>query len=59
MRHRLYGGVRGSLCKEALYSIFIDPDKNNPRAKHVYSKAGFSEVGEYNPSAGAFIGSVR
>ena len=21
MRHRLYGGVRGSLCKEALYSI--------------------------------------
>ena len=21
MRHRLYGGVRGSLCKGALYSI--------------------------------------
>lgn len=24
MRHRLYGGVRGSLCKEALYSIPIE-----------------------------------
>ena len=23
MRHRLYGGVRGSLCKGALYSIIF------------------------------------
>lgn len=37
-------------------TFFIDPDQNNPRAKHVYEKAGFKEVGEYDPQAGAFIG---
>ncbi len=37
-------------------TFFIDPDQNNPRAKHVYHKAGFNEVGDYNPQAGAFIG---
>lgn len=39
-------------------TFFIDPDKNNPRAEHVYSKAGFKRVGEYNPTAGAFVGSM-
>ena len=28
-------------------TFFIDPDSNNPRARHVYEKAGFSFVGEY------------
>ncbi len=27
--------------------FFIDPDDNNPKAKHVYEKAGFREVGEF------------
>ena len=36
----------------------IDPDKNNPRAKHVYKKAGFEEVGNYSPTEGAFIGQM-
>lgn len=35
--------------------FFIDPDKNNPRAMHVYEKAGFLHVGEYMPQEGAFI----
>lgn len=29
-------------------TFFIDPDKDNPRAKHVYEKAGFKLVGEFN-----------
>ena len=37
-------------------TFLIDPDANNPRAKHVYHKAGFDEVGTYDPEAGAFIG---
>lgn len=28
-------------------TFFIDPDNNNPKAKHVYEKAGFKVVGEY------------
>ena len=28
-------------------TFFIDPDSNNPRAKHVYTKAGFKFVGEF------------
>jgi RimJ/RimL family protein N-acetyltransferase len=28
-------------------TFFIDPDSNNPRARHVYTKAGFTFVGEY------------
>lgn len=28
-------------------TFFIDPDANNPRAKHVYAKAGFHEVGAF------------
>ncbi len=37
-------------------TFFIDPDKNNPRAKHVYSKAGFAEAGDYVAEEGAFKG---
>lgn len=37
-------------------TFFIDPDENNPRAKHVYEKAGFKHVGEYQPTKGAFVG---
>ena len=28
-------------------TFFIDPDFNNPRAKHVYEKAGFKHVGDF------------
>ncbi len=28
-------------------TFFIDPDADNPRAKHVYAKAGFKDVGEF------------
>lgn len=27
--------------------FFIDPDVNNPRAKHVYEKAGFKYIGDF------------
>ena len=37
-------------------TFFIDPDVNNPRAYHVYEKAGFTKVGQYKASEGAFIG---
>lgn len=39
-------------------TFFIDPNKDNARAKHVYSKAGFVEVGEFDVHAGAFKESV-
>lgn len=35
-------------------TIFIDPDKNNPRAAHVYEKAGFKMAGDFLPVEGAF-----
>lgn len=35
-------------------TFFIDPDENNPRAKHIYEKAGFKLVGGYIPTMGAF-----
>lgn len=37
-------------------TFFIDPDENNPKAIHVYEKAGFQMVGDYEPTKGAFIG---
>ena len=37
-------------------TFFIDPDENNPRARHVYEKAGFEYVNEYHPTEGAFVG---
>ena len=39
-------------------TFFIDPNENNPRAKHVYEKAGFEAVGEYNMCQGFFTGST-
>jgi len=40
----------------AVDRFFIDPDKNNPRAIHVYEKAGFRRVGEFIMEAGYFKG---
>nr|WP_253308608.1 GNAT family N-acetyltransferase [Rickettsia endosymbiont of Ceutorhynchus assimilis] len=40
-------------------TFFIDPDENNPRAMHVYSKAGFKQVGEYKALSGAFKGNTN
>jgi len=37
-------------------TFFIDPDKNNQRAKHVYEKAGFQSVAEYEMKEGYFKG---
>jgi hypothetical protein len=39
-------------------TFFIDPDKNNPRAEHVYRKAGFEKVGEFDVVKGEFKGGV-
>lgn len=36
--------------------FFIDPDENNPRAKHVYKKAGFEEAGSFEMERGFFEG---
>lgn len=38
-------------------TFFIDPDENNPRAKHVYEKAGFKLVGDFDVCGGVFKGS--
>lgn len=38
-------------------TFFIDPDENNPRAQHVYEKAGFKIIGKAIPQKGYFIGS--
>ncbi len=35
-------------------TFFIDPDDGNPRAQHVYEKAGFQFVGEFDMQEGAF-----
>ncbi len=37
-------------------TFFIDPDENNPRAKHVYEKAGFKPIGDFDMSLGFFKG---
>ncbi len=37
-------------------TFFIDPDGDNPRAKHVYEKAGFATVGTYTMRSGFFEG---
>ena len=36
--------------------FFIDPDESNPRAKHVYEKAGFREVAQFEKPDGYFKG---
>ena len=37
-------------------TFFIDPDESNPRAINVYNKAGFTKVGQYVATKGAFVG---
>lgn len=37
-------------------TFFIDPDTNNPKAFHVYEKAGFKRVGNYRMQGGVFKG---
>ena len=38
-------------------TFFIDPDEKNPRAKHVYEKAGFTYVGDFIMGGqGVFLG---
>ncbi len=37
-------------------TFMIDPGMHNPRAKHVYAKAGFEVVGEYTTEQGYFNG---
>lgn len=37
-------------------TFFIDPIIDNPRAFHVYEKAGFEMIGHFHPKEGAFIG---
>lgn len=37
-------------------TFFIDPNENNPRAQHVYTKAGFNSVGSYAMEGGFFDG---
>jgi RimJ/RimL family protein N-acetyltransferase len=37
-------------------TFLIDPSTTNPRAAHVYEKAGFQEVGRFMPESGAFTG---
>ncbi|HYF97650.1 MAG TPA: GNAT family N-acetyltransferase [Coxiellaceae bacterium] len=52
--HYLGKGLAGSVIKEFLLSqfshvteVFIDPEKTNGRAIHVYQKVGFRIVGEF------------
>ena len=37
-------------------TFLIDPDVNNPRATHVYEKAGFKRVGDFKVDDGYFSG---
>lgn len=37
-------------------TFFIDPAENNPRAQHVYAKAGFNFMGDFVMEGGAFDG---
>lgn len=37
-------------------TFLIDPDADNPRAQHVYLKAGFAEVGSFIMPSGTFAG---
>jgi RimJ/RimL family protein N-acetyltransferase len=46
-----------SLVDHQADTFFIDPDEYNPRAIHVYQKAGFKIVGKEKPATkGGFIG---
>lgn len=37
-------------------TFFIDPSEHNPRARHVYEKAGFKMVGNFEMDTGVFKG---
>ncbi|POZ63009.1 phosphoribosylaminoimidazolesuccinocarboxamide synthase [Chromobacterium alticapitis] len=37
-------------------NFLIDPDENNPKAKHVYAKAGFISAGNFTMPSGFFSG---
>lgn len=37
-------------------TFFIDPAEHNPRAQHVYEKAGFKMIGDYEVNIGVFKG---
>jgi RimJ/RimL family protein N-acetyltransferase len=37
-------------------TFYIDPSQNNPRAIHVYEKAGFMKVAEFEAASGYFQG---
>ena len=37
-------------------TFFIDPAEHNPRAKHVYEKAGFMMMGDFEMDIGVFKG---
>ncbi len=39
-----------------LQTVFIDPEANNPRAIHVYEKAGFQKISTFSPLNGPFRG---
>jgi len=41
---------------QAIDTFMIDPDVNNPRAQHVYEKAGFKTVAEFDMTGGFFKG---
>lgn len=43
-------------CPPAVTHFLIDPASSNPRAVHVYAKAGFVEVGRFTPEGGSFAG---
>ncbi len=45
-----------SQVDRAADTFYIDPDENNPRAKHVYEKAGFQLVGDFTMERGVFSG---
>jgi len=40
----------------SLRTVFIDPEADNPRAIHVYEKAGFRKISEFAPTDGPFQG---
>ena len=40
----------------SINAVLIDPEANNPRAIHVYEKAGFRKVSEFTPTEGEHKG---
>lgn len=44
------------VAQHTVGAFFIDPSMRNPKASHVYGKAGFEVVGTFLPEKGAFLG---